>query len=296
VNKCMDRKPAIRGSPESRRTRLEQIENAPRRFPHLTADEARQRERRALDGLESVLTATDTYSSLQDTPKELLAQFPRDTPQKGTDDEDMSKPVLFYGKPSQLDDVLTYVTIRNIVEANQTDQSQCGLLASLFRGQALHWLTAKLASTPKILDDYDEFTSALRTEFGLSDDARKGHAAQRLSTTYQKGPVQLYAIEMRNLFQTLSIDDDSARAYFIRGLKLHVREALVASGEYGTLDRLVDEAIRIDTGLYNARKPQRVRGMGGKTSSRGQLKCHNCGKFGHKASVCRSGKIKTEEY
>jgi hypothetical protein len=207
----------------------------------------------------------------------------------------MSKPVLFYGKPQQLDDVLTFADIKNLVDGNATDKSQCGLLASLFRGQALHWLTAQLRTSPKLLNNYDEFVATLRSSFGISDGAQRAHAAQRLATVSQRGPVQLYAIEMRQLFETLGIDDSSAQAYFTRGLKLHVREALVASGGVDTLDELIQEAIRIDTELYNAKRPQRAMGRQGTgQGSRGGIKCHSCGKFGHKSSNCRT--IKKESF
>jgi len=230
------------------------------------------------------------HSSIQETPTNLhsLRDYPKSS------DDDMSKPVLFYGKPNQLEDVLTFAAIKNIVDGNQTDQSQCGLLASLFRGQALHWLTAQMQADPELLDSYDDFKAKLCLDFGLSDSARRANAAQRLATTTQRGPVQLYAIEMRQLFQVLDIKDEQAITHFSRGLKLHIREALVSSGQYTKLDQLISEAARIDTELYNARRPSGGgRGRQQRQGSSQGIKCHTCGKFGHKARECRSTKTET---
>jgi hypothetical protein len=243
-----------------------------------------------------VLTASEAYSdsSIQKTPS-YLAIRPQDH-RRIDPVEEMSKPVLFYGKPSQLDDVLTFADIKNLTDGNHTDESQCGLLASLFRGQALHWLTALLKQKPEVLKDYAKFKVQLTTAFGVSDDVRKSQAAQRLNTCSQRGPVQLYAIEMRQLFQTLGCDDATSRAYFKKGLKLHVREALIASGEQDSLNELIEEAARIDTELYAAKRPQRGGQRAGRQGPAGGVKCHSCGKFGHVSRNCRKKEIKTEQW
>jgi hypothetical protein len=207
---------------------------------------------------------------------------------------DMSKPVLFYGKPNQIEDVLTYVTIRNITDQNTTDQQQCGLLASLFRGQALSWLTQQISDQPKLLNDYDGFVTSVNSAFGLSAEASRAKAARKLSTIHQRGPAQLYAIEFRSIAISLRLDDATARANYTRGLKQHVREAMVSSGPHFTLDDLIKESVRIDTELYHARRQARPAGAAYGQGSRGTIKCHSCGKFGHKSSQCRSKTIKQE--
>lgn len=203
---------------------------------------------------------------------------------------EMSKPVLFYGKPGQLDDVLTYAEITNTLQGNADDRSQSGLLASLFRGQALHWLTRELQANQFLFRDYTKFKERVKDAFGLSAEAEKARAARRLASISQRGPAQQYAIEFRQIIDALKLDDATAKATFKRGLKLHVREAIVTAGVDGTFEEVVTEAVRIDTELYHARRQAGSRSGQQRQGGKGTLKCHSCGKFGHKARECRSGK------
>jgi len=214
-------------------------------------------------------------------------------------DEDMSKPVLFYGKPDQLEEVIVFSDIQNLVKGIDTESNKCGILASAFRGQALHWLTAELRRNPATLSDYTAFKSRLSEVFGVSTVATTAKAARRLSTITQKGPVQLYAIEFDQIALTLGLSDEVKQANFLRGLKLHVREALVSSNGYDNYNELVAEAARIDTELYSARRARGHAQYGAGKRSDGQLKCHSCGKFGHISKNCRgkrSQSVKMEEF
>jgi hypothetical protein len=64
--------------------------------------------------------------------------------------DEMSKPVLFYGKPNQLDDVLTYIHVKNLVDQNTTNEETSASLASTFRGAALQWPTQQLRDNPDL--------------------------------------------------------------------------------------------------------------------------------------------------
>lgn len=210
----------------------------------------------------------------------------------------MSKSPQFYGKPGQLEPVLTYCFVKAIADGITDDEEKCGRLASLFRGPALSWLTAVLASTPKILTDYNEFVATLKSQFGVSDTAKQHQAAKALRNLSQKGSAQLYAIQLEQLCATLGHSDATTLTYFLEGLKLHVREALITQGgkTISTYSAAKTEAIRIDTELYNARRRGAGRtGQGQAKDSSGGVKCHKCGRFGHKKSQCKSGGS-TEEY
>jgi hypothetical protein len=233
-----------------------------------------------------------TSNTEQDIRAGLRKPADADIPAKYSSDQEMSKPVLFYGKPGQLDDCITYCDVKCLVDGIAEDRSRCGLLASLFRGQALHWLTSQIKTVPKTLTDYEEFKETVRNAFGLSEEATRAKAARRLGTISQKGPCQLYAIEFRQLKDTLRLDEQTSKAAFIRGLKQHVREAIVTTGPHDTLTDLIEESVRIDTELYNARRQAGSSGKGKR--ARGTLKCHACGKFGHKATECRT--VKQEQY
>lgn len=204
---------------------------------------------------------------------------------------DMSKAPQFYGKPGQLEPVLTYCTVRALAENNLTDSQKSGTLASLFRGPALIWLTSTLESTPKLLNNYEEFCETLRAEFGVTDTAKTHQAAKALRNLTQKGSAQLYAIQLEQYCKQLGHSDATQLTYFLEGLKLHVREALITKGaEHRTYAQAKAEAIRIDTELYNARRRGAGRtGQGqAERSQSGGIKCHKCGRFGHKKNQCKS--------
>lgn len=205
---------------------------------------------------------------------------------------DMSKQVLFYGKPGQLEPVITFVTVDFLARGLTDGPTKCGTLASLFRGPALSWLSSQLSTKTDLLDNFDRFVRQLRREFGVNDHAKKHQAAKTLRSLTQRGSAQLYAIQFEAAAQAVGLDDASQQAYFSEGLKLHVREALITNREDDwTYQNLKTEAIRIDTELYNARRRGSGRTSQGQARQSGgsQIKCHKCGKFGHKKSQCRSG-------
>lgn len=207
--------------------------------------------------------------------------------------EDMSKPVLFYGKPSQLPEVLTYVGVDFLVNST-SDELKAANLAKLFRGSALTWLTNELKTDPELLGDYDTFTEKVQAAFGLTEAAATSQAAKKYANCSQKASVQLYAIEFQQLSRQLGIPDATAVAQFQKGLKSHIREALIINDEDGNLEDVIKEATRIDSQLFSSKRgfsgnPRHY----GKGTSRGTNsgKCHTCGQFGHKARDC---KVKTE--
>lgn len=166
--------------------------------------------------------------------------------------EEMSKPVLFYGKPSQLDQVLTFATVKYLADGTTTDKAKCGYLASLFRGTALNWLTSQIARDEDILDNYEDFLAAVKDAFALDESAKKAQAARQLANLRQKGSVQDYALKFQDLALDAGLNAQTAIAYFTKGLKPAIRSALIISDERSTLADAVTEAVRIDSQLYYA--------------------------------------------
>jgi len=204
----------------------------------------------------------------------------------------MSKPVLFYGKPNQLDDVFTFVEIKFLVDEVTSDEKKCAILASLFRGPALQWLTEQRKSVQDMFNDYERFELVVRRSFGLTDAAQTAQQARKFANCYQKASVQLYAMEFTTLATALNIPDATALAQFEKGLKSHIREALIVKDNVTTLAAAITEAQRIDSQLYSAKRGNTFRKYGSQNHNKGASsgsagKCHSCGQYGHKAKDCR---------
>lgn len=164
----------------------------------------------------------------------------------------MSKPVLFYGKPGQLESVLTYCTVKFLAEQTP-DESKAAVLASHFRGPALQWLTTTLAKRPNALQHWDLFETEVKNTFGLDDTAQKSQAARKLANCRQKTSVQEYAILFKALAKEAEIPDATATALFIKGLKPQIRSATIIRDDNATLADALAEAQRIDNQLFYAR-------------------------------------------
>jgi hypothetical protein len=186
----------------------------------------------------------------------------------------MSKPVLFYGKPGQLDSLFTYVEVQFRLTPGIDDGTRAATLASLFRGGALDWLTQTLRANPAILDSYEGFKETVTEEFSLDDHAQKSQAARALTQLRQTKDVHSYGQRFRTLSHQADVAGPTATALFIKGLKPRIRDAVIISDERDSLDDAITEATRIDSQLYYAGSRQsgsnagRQRGSGRDTKGR----------------------------
>lgn len=242
--------------------------------------------------------STNSDHSIQQTPAQLYpssdSESDAHTDAKEVRPRDdlfeMSKPVAFYGQPKQLQQVITFAKVKFLTESDFDDEParQAAYFASLFRGQALVWLSKELVSKPKLLDDFDKFVALVEAQFGQNDEQRVQEASRKIVSLSQRKSVRAYALEFRQHIDILQWNDAAAKAHFIRGLKLHVREALVASGtEFGSLDELIHKATNIDDELYAAKRGRGYGAAGKEKKFTG--KCNSCGQFGHKARQCKRG-------
>jgi hypothetical protein len=283
--------------------RKEKALNARREPPGRSPTEDQEPTSQPLDSPEdSTSEEEDSESESSDSVKSELPDAPppyspRTTAERaytGRFEEDMSKPVLFYGKTSQLENVLTHVSLKFELEDVRKDEKKCALLASTFRGQALSWYTNQLRVSRDLNSDYDEFLALVKSAFGENTEAKNAQDARKYANLYQKTSVQLYAITFQQLAASLGIPEATQVAQFKKGLKANVRNALIIQGESSTITKLIEDAIKLDSQFYSSNRG-RANHHGGKGTTQGKNagKCHSCGQFGHKAKDC---KVKREAF
>lgn len=218
------------------------------------------------------------------------------------DDPMATKPVLFYGKPESLDTVIAFAEIKFASDEsfNNAPDKKAAYFASLFRGTALTWLIEekrasdfkqeKGKSAPALLADYDSLVTLVRTKFGRTAEAIKSQAERRIHTTRQTTSVLEYQLRFEPDARILEWTEQTKIAAFKRGLKLHIREAIITNGhQFGTLQELAEEAARIDDELFASKRTAgHGRGKAGGNPA-ATTKCYKCGRFGHKRANCRSG-------
>lgn len=184
---------------------------------------------------------------------------------------EMSKPVLFYGKPNQLPQVLTYCKVKFLADGSDDSEDtsqQAAQLASLFRGPALTWLTEQLQSDKHLLDDYDAFAGKVHDTFALDRHAEEAQAASALANCRQTSSVQEYALRFQTLAKKAAIPDPTAVAFFQKGLKQHIRQSLIVTNQNGKLEHVIAEAARIDAQTYYSKSGNSR--SGGHSTNRGR--------------------------
>jgi hypothetical protein len=186
---------------------------------------------------------------------------------KSARQSDMSKPVLFYGKPGQLDAILTHCLVKFIAE-DTPDSKKAATLSQHFRGPALLWLQQKLKKNPQYLVSWDAFSEDLQATSGLDETAVKQQAARKLASCRQTSSVQDYATRFTALSSEAGIPDETANALFIKGLRPNVRNACIISDQNDTLADAIAEAQRIDNQLFYARTFQPSAGGGRRNNPR----------------------------
>lgn len=197
-------------------------------------------------------------------------------PSQATKIEEMSKPVLFYGKPNQIDDLDTFCKVKFVADQTIDEAVKAGYCATLFRGPALSWLTTYLKSNE--LNDYGELIAQLRATFGLDETAQQGQYARALAKCKQYKSVQQYALQFKELAEKLDLPETVKKAQFVQGLKGNIQRAIIfGDNADDPFDDLIKEAARIDGELYNVTRQQGAHQRTGYAKNRdrhGRFKSH----------------------
>lgn len=185
------------------------------------------------------------------------------TPIKTPSSDNMSKAVTFSGKPSQLDPCLTFCRVHLQAHGVTDESAKAGFLASLLRGPALNWLSQQLKTSDSLLADYGELQARLKAAFALDDDARRLQAARQLTGLHQKGSVRDYALRFDALADEAGLNDATKIAYFTKGLKKQVRDAIIINAnDDDSYTDIQTEATRIDSQFYYSSRHGQTRNDG----------------------------------
>jgi hypothetical protein len=147
-----------------------------------------------------------------------------------SDEEDnMSSDLTFSGKADTLGNILTHCRVLAFANPVKfgTDQRRSGFLGSLFRGPALDWLTTILKTTPKLLDNYEEFVEALKLAFDTSDDNQKLVAQSKWEKLSQTGSASQFFMKAAPLLSTLRYNDEAKVNLSRRKLKPKLQATLI---------------------------------------------------------------------
>lgn len=171
--------------------------------------------------------------------------------------------------------------------------------------------------TQEIFLSYAGFVRRIRATFGEVDEVRQAERA--IQMLRQRGSAATYTAEFQRQAIKTGWDDRALKAQYYRGLKDAVKDELVKQERPDNMEELVEQAVNIDNRLYERalekrgfydtnhkrrdHRPARyTEPMELDATDRRELPqqkkqeymekklCFNCGKPGHMARNCRSGR------
>lgn len=187
--------------------------------------------------------------------------------------------------------------------------------------------------TKTIFETYDGFKRMIMRTFGEVDTAKQ--AMRQLRTLKQKGSAATYAAEFQRHSAKTNWNDPALISAFDAGLKDTIKDALVLEKKPKTIEEAIDQAIRIDNRLYERHlekkgtydpkrnhaqyrifpgrrfekkdntwpQPMELDATGRQEMSPQERDnhmknktCFRCGKPGHMARNCHSGKSNGKSY
>lgn len=162
-------------------------------------------------------------------------------------------------------------------------KAQCAYLAQHFEGPALDWVASQHTMVPAIFTDFDGFVTAVRQGFGVADDNIRSLCMTKLDQLSWDSEVPVFFAELDRLFLALGISGHDTRiAHVTSKLPAVIKAELASQGRsfhnYDTMREFLNTRWALMPKSAAAQKPK------------SRVKCSNCGKKGHEASVCRKSK------
>jgi hypothetical protein len=171
----------------------------------------------------------------------------------------VATPDYFYGERNKLEEWLLQFDLYFTFQGSEVkDDQQVTLVATYMRGAALAWIKPAIikymageapADVETWMEDFDEFKKKIRVVFGSKSDVNI--AIRNIQTLKQTRSVADYANQFQQYSLLTEWDDKALMTMFRQGLKNDVKIELMRSGaSLETLNDVIDEAIDIDTRLY----------------------------------------------
>lgn len=171
----------------------------------------------------------------------------------------MDKVPEYHGRRDQLEAWLLHCDLHFHVNDDINDDDKGVLVSTRLREEAFKWIMPHLqrymddnirdADNALMFEDWTEFKKQMRQIFGVHKETVI--AERRIQNLRQTTSVADYTNQFRQYATQITWNDDALRRMFRQGLKPHVLEELMrSSAATDTLDRLIDEAIRLDNELY----------------------------------------------
>lgn len=170
----------------------------------------------------------------------------------------VNAPVPFDGNRSKLRDFLTQVGLN--FRANpigyQSDGQKITFIGSYLSGSPLGWFTSLMESESPLLDDYDGFVAALKSNFGDSDE--RSTAERNILKLRQKGSAAKYATDFRLVADKTKWNDAAKMTLFYMGLNDSIKNMLLNLPKRATLEELITDAITCDNRIWEVKNAERT--------------------------------------
>lgn len=187
--------------------------------------------------------------------------------------------------PEDLARLVTLTKLELAFSSADNDTDKSAWLAQHYTGAALDWLEHEIGDGLDILDDFENFVAETERNFGITPDTLRARFQVQFDCLRMGADWPTFLSEFDRLTRKLQLTSGPIRLQLLRA-KLPPT-VLAKFAEQGFL--MVDYAIVRDRLLtMHALAPQGTASQGAKKATK--KKCGTCGKKGHSASECRSGK------
>ena len=180
----------------------------------------------------------------------------------------MGKPDFFYGDRNKLDNWINQLLMHFALEGIDSDKKRCLIACFHLRGEAEHWMRPRLQNRllrnqdPEgIFSDFKKLIDEMKTIYGLNNDKRV--AIRLIQGLTQKASTSTYTAKFKEYADKTGWDYEALMEMYYRGLKDNVKDELMRLDEKkrDTLEKVIEEAIKIDDRLYERSMEKRHTGQ-----------------------------------